>query len=257
MKKKVFRIIISYVCLVIMISSIFGVAPFGGAASKAPKLVKKKAVLYVGKKTTIRLKNGKKTAKVKWKTTNKKVASIIGKKTRGNNAYCKIKAKKPGKCNIVAKYTLGTKSKKLRCQVVVKRKGGNELISPTIYPGVNPIETTIPTMSVTNKPGDSQNPETTPNGNSGATDNTETTPDGSSGSTDNPEATPDGSSGSTDNPEATPDGSSGSTDNPEATPDGSSGSTDNPETTPTQKPVVTNAPTQKPVVTNAPTQKPV
>ena len=58
------------------------------------KLSTKKVVLIQGKSCTIRLK-GAKIKKVVWKSNNKKIATV----RKG-----KIKAKKSGRCSVIAKY---------------------------------------------------------------------------------------------------------------------------------------------------------
>lgn len=78
------------------------------AAKKKPKLNKKKATLYVGKTTQLKVKNTKK--KVKWSSSKKSVATVSKKG--------KVKAKKKGKATITAKVA----KKKLKCTVTVKEK---------------------------------------------------------------------------------------------------------------------------------------
>ena len=70
------------------------------------KLNKKKVTIYVGKSTTLKEKGGK---KVKWKSTNKKVAKV--------NKKGKVTGLKAGKSTIIAK--VGKKS--LKCKVTVKK----------------------------------------------------------------------------------------------------------------------------------------
>ena len=71
------------------------------------KLSKTKVTLTVGKKYKLKLKNVKKNAKIKWSTSNKKVATV----SKGT-----IKAKKAGKAVISAKYG----KKKYTCKVTVQ-----------------------------------------------------------------------------------------------------------------------------------------
>lgn len=81
-------------------------------AKAKPKLSKKKVTLTVGKKVKLKVKNaGKK--KVKWKTSNKKVAKV--------NKKGVVKAKKAGKATITAK--VGKKT--LKCKVTVKKSKGS------------------------------------------------------------------------------------------------------------------------------------
>jgi hypothetical protein len=75
---------------------------------KMIRLSEKKLTLKPGNSKTIKLK-GASAKKVKWSTSNKKIATI----SKG-----KIKAKKPGTVTITAKY----KNKKYKCKVVVREK---------------------------------------------------------------------------------------------------------------------------------------
>ena len=77
------------------------------AASKV-KINKKKVVLYVGKTTTLKLKNNKK--KIRWTSSNKKIATVSKKG--------KVKAKKVGKTIVIAKVG----KKKYKCTVIVKKR---------------------------------------------------------------------------------------------------------------------------------------
>ncbi len=76
------------------------------AAPKKVKLNKTKATIYVGETVTLKLKNNKK--KVKWSTSNKKVASVTKKG--------KVTGKKEGKATITAKVG----KKKYKCNMIVK-----------------------------------------------------------------------------------------------------------------------------------------
>ena len=80
------------------------------------KISKKSIALYVGQSKTLKLKNLKKKyiSKVKWKSSNKKVATVSKKG--------KVVAKKQGKATITAKIN----NKKYKCKVFVT--------IPTFYP---------------------------------------------------------------------------------------------------------------------------
>ena len=80
----------------------------GYAKAKKPVLSKKKLTMSVGESKTLKVKNTKK--KVKWSSGKKSVASV-SKKGR-------VKAKKKGKANVIAKI----KKKKYICKVTVKVK---------------------------------------------------------------------------------------------------------------------------------------
>lgn len=88
-------------------------------AKKKAALNKKRAVLYVGNSLKLKVKNNEK--KVKWSTTKKSVATVSKKG--------KVKAKKPGKATIKAKFG----KKTLKCKITVKKKTiGRKLIVPGI-----------------------------------------------------------------------------------------------------------------------------
>ena len=86
---------------------------FGGWSGEAkaavkPKLSKTSAAMYPGQSTKLKVKNT--SAKVKWFSSNKKIAKVSSKGT--------VKAVKLGKCTITAK----VKGKKLKCKVAVVTK---------------------------------------------------------------------------------------------------------------------------------------
>lgn len=96
---------INVLILALMIAFIaFGAAMQVEAASM--KLSRKSATLTVGKSVTLKVKGTSK--KVKWSSSDKKIASVSNKG--------KVKAKKAGKATIYAKVG----SKKLKCKVTVK-----------------------------------------------------------------------------------------------------------------------------------------
>lgn len=109
-------------------------------AKAKPKLNKKKVTLTVGKKVKLKVKNaGKK--KVKWKTSDKKVAKV--------NKKGVVKAKKAGKATITAK--VGKKS--FKCKVTVKKAKGsaakkNNKVKRTELGGKNSFEMATSTPSV-------------------------------------------------------------------------------------------------------------
>ena len=75
-------------------------------ANASVRLNRKKATITVGKTVRLKVKGSK--SKVKWSSSNKKVAVV--------NAKGKVKARKVGKATITAK--IG--KKKLRCRITVK-----------------------------------------------------------------------------------------------------------------------------------------
>ena len=104
MKKKM----IFMVAIVLALSFVVSVP---AEAKSKPKLSAKSKTMYVGKTTTIKLKNA---GKVKWKTSKKSVVSISKKKK--NKVW--IKAKKAGTATITATY----KKKTYKCRITVKEK---------------------------------------------------------------------------------------------------------------------------------------
>ena len=81
-------------------------------AKAKPTLSSKKLKFTQGEIRSITL-NKAKASKVKWKSSNKKIATV-----KKDGKWCDIKAKKPGKVTITAKY----KGKKYKCKVVIKKK---------------------------------------------------------------------------------------------------------------------------------------
>ena len=103
--KKILSIILTLVLSISMIQ-ITNVS----AANKI-KINKTKATIYTGKTVTLKLKNNKN--KVKWSSSNKKIATVSSKG--------KVKGKKTGKVTIIAKVG----KKKYKCKVTVKNKKVN------------------------------------------------------------------------------------------------------------------------------------
>ena len=111
------------------------------AANKV-KLNKTKATIYVGKTVTLKLKNNKK--KVKWTTSNKKIATVSKKG--------KVKGKKTGRVTITAKVG----KKKYKCKITVKKKQTiKPTVKPTEQPTTKPAETPTSTIEQpTTKPAE-------------------------------------------------------------------------------------------------------
>lgn len=107
-RKKILTIMLTLVLSMSMIPTI------NVNAAKKVKLNKTKATIYVGKTVTLKLKNNRK--KIKWSSSNKKVA-IVTKKG-------KVKAKKAGKATITAKVG----KKKYKCKITVKKKNNNNAV---------------------------------------------------------------------------------------------------------------------------------
>lgn len=111
------------------------------AATKNIKFVKSKQTVYVGKKLTLKIsvpkKYKKQTSKIKWSSSNKKVAVV--------NKKGVVTAKKTGKTVIKAKF-YGTTAK---CTVTVKKKATT--VKPTVKPDTTatPTPTAVPAESST------------------------------------------------------------------------------------------------------------
>lgn len=102
------------------------------AASKKMKMNKSRVTVQEGKKTTLKLKGAKKK-KVKWSSSNKKIATVKA---------GVVKAKKKGRCTITAKYA----KKKYCCRVIVKSsESAKTTATPTATPtsGVLASATTV------------------------------------------------------------------------------------------------------------------
>lgn len=133
------------------------------AATKNIKFVKSKQTVYVGKKLTLKIsvpkKYKKQTSKIKWGSSNKKVAVV--------NKKGVVTAKKTGKTVIKAKF-YGTTAK---CIVTVKKK--TTMVKPTAKPEKTtspvptesskpiPVESTVPEESSTPAPTESSKPSET------------------------------------------------------------------------------------------------
>lgn len=131
--KKTTKIVISFVALFLCVCLFSNQVN----AAKPVKMNRSKITLRKGKTLQLSLKNGKKK-KIKWTTSNKKIVSV--------NKSGKIKALRPGKAKIVAKYM----SKKYICQVKVASDKKTEPNTTSRSPAVNP--TRIP--DTTNSPVD-------------------------------------------------------------------------------------------------------
>lgn len=133
--KRILAIMLTLVLSISMIPTI------NVSAAKKVKLNKTKATIYVGKTVTLKLKNNKN--KIKWSSSNKKVATVTSKG--------KVKGKKAGKATITAKVG----KKKYKCKVTVKKKVVKQTTPQTIP---QPIEKTTtkpseqPTTNITEEP---------------------------------------------------------------------------------------------------------
>lgn len=107
---------LSIVLLLAVFIAVYLAVPCKAQAASKPALSKKTVSVTKGKTVTIKVRNAKK--RVKWSSTNKKIA-YVKKKTGKKRQKAVIKAKKKGTCYIKAK--IGKKT--LKCKVTVKNKG--------------------------------------------------------------------------------------------------------------------------------------
>lgn len=132
------------IAIALAATMVVSLAPYNGAdAAKKPALNRKNANVNVGGSLKLKVKNGKKKATVVWKTSNKKVAKITKKTTKGN-ATATIKGVKSGKATITATYKFGKKNTKLKCTVTVKQKQAVTTQAPNNNVATNPVVTTLP-----------------------------------------------------------------------------------------------------------------
>ena len=97
----------------VMIALIVAFMPALGGTSHAASIKLNKKTVYLAKGKTVKLKVKGTKAKVKWKSSNKKIATV--------SKSGKVKGKKTGKCTITAK----VKGKKLKCKVYVETPAKN------------------------------------------------------------------------------------------------------------------------------------
>ena len=144
------RIIASALALTMAVTSIC-VGSFDASAAKKVKLSSTSKKIKVGGTFKLSVKNGKKSAKVTWKTSNARIARITKKTTKGNKATATIKGVKKGKAKITASYKLGKKTTKLTCKVSVSAAvSKNATPTPTT---AATVATATPTAATTTAAG--------------------------------------------------------------------------------------------------------
>lgn len=125
-------------------------------AAKKPAIAKKTYKVVKGKKVKVKIKNGKKSAKVTWKSSNKKIAKI----TKKNSTSATVKGVKKGTAKISATYKAGSKKVTLKCKVKVTSKAAAKVTAtttpvtnPTVAPSANVSkQTAAPTGAATTAP---------------------------------------------------------------------------------------------------------
>ncbi len=134
-------------------------APVETEAAKKPALSKKKLTLTLksGKKTAkLQVKKATK-AKITWKSSKKKVATV---KKAGKYA-AKVTAKKAGKTTITCTVKKNGKTTKLTCKVTVKKAAANTEVSaaPSEVPSATPSATPVVVTPVSPAPTVAPTPE--------------------------------------------------------------------------------------------------
>lgn len=125
---------------VLVLAGVFQGTP--AQAAKKVAISKKSAVLYKGKTLKLKVKNTKK--KVKWSSSNKKVATVSSKGL--------VKAKKKGKATITAKVG----KKKYKCKITVKeKKKAKPTKKPKATPTKKPLTSAVPSNSIAPSPSNS------------------------------------------------------------------------------------------------------
>ncbi len=110
--------------IVLAAAVVITAVPFNSVeAAKKPKLSKKAVSIKVGDTVKIKVKNAKKSARVKWKVTGKnRVVKLSKKVKKGKKASVKITGINAGKSTVKAIYKTGRKKKALKCKVTVYPK---------------------------------------------------------------------------------------------------------------------------------------
>jgi len=151
MKKKLMGKWFSLFLACAMIVSLLGDS--GVSAAKAPKISKNSLTLTVGKTSTVTIKNKPAAAKVTWKSSNKKIASV-------KNG--RIKGLKKGKTVITAKVVYKNKkgkkktTKTLRTKVTVLAKKSTATKAPVISKA--PATSVVPVQTAAASPVPSKVP---------------------------------------------------------------------------------------------------
>ena len=145
--KKRKRILAGLLMVAMILSGIVTPDHYSSAAKKLT--MQKKLTLKVGATKKLKVRGKKKSQKVTWKSSKKRVASVSKKG--------KVKALKAGTTTITAK----VKGKKLKCKVTVKKKSKGSSSSPS-SPSSPDMPTSDPSYDDDASSGDSGTPTATP-----------------------------------------------------------------------------------------------
>ncbi|MCR5202118.1 MAG: carbohydrate-binding domain-containing protein [Lachnospiraceae bacterium] len=168
MNKRILKKAIASLTVLSMVASLAAV-PGTAEAKKKIKLNKSKVTIKVGKKVTLKLKNAKKK-KVKWKSKNKKIATVTKKGV--------VKGKKKGKTTIIATY----KGKKYKCKVTVKKAAASSSPSASSATSASPTASAVVSASPSASDATSASPAAS------ASPATSTSPEASAEASASPEA---------------------------------------------------------------------
>lgn len=141
------KIVKKVLSMIICCSMIMGmlIVPIDTKAASKIKLSFSKLTLTVGNVRTLTLKQGgKKLKSVKWKTSNKKVATVSSKG--------KVTTKKAGSATITATY----KKKAYKCKLTVKAKSSQKATEATKVDNTTQPATATPTTASTTAPTTTQ-----------------------------------------------------------------------------------------------------
>ena len=111
--RKTKRALVLFVALMLAFTSLLSLNGATASAAAKCKLDKKAVTVLEGSKTTLKVKNKVKSAKYKWTSSNKKVATVSSKGI--------VTAKAKGTAKIQCKVTVKEKSYTLSCKVTVLR----------------------------------------------------------------------------------------------------------------------------------------
>jgi len=128
------RNVVSFLLIIFMLASM---VPYGVSLAAPPKVELSKKSITMNKKESYKLKlKGAKSKNVKWSSSNTKIATV----KKGV-----VKAKKKGKCTVIAKY----RSKKYKCVVRVKENKKTATATASPEPVTPPVTETSPEPKAT------------------------------------------------------------------------------------------------------------
>ena len=146
---------------VLVMAMAISVLPGTAEGAKAPKLSTKRVVLKEGQKKVVKVKNGAAKAKVTWTISNKKVAKLSKKVSKGNKASVTVTAAKKGTAKLTAKYKISGKVKSISAPVVVSEKV-QTTPAPTLTPMVTATIVPSPSLQPAATPTATPAPSATP-----------------------------------------------------------------------------------------------